>query len=118
MTAKSRLHNYWEPIRAYFTQFSKDHVWSPDGHLRKCNENERTGLAQPFLEILAIHSSANWNIKLLGLAIALQTAKNKQSMDCFFLCGPTLNQADRDNWNIELSGLAVTLPTAKTNKKI
>jgi hypothetical protein len=47
------------------------------------------GLAQPFLEIVAIHSSAICNIKLLGLAIALQTAKTKQSMDCFFPSGPT-----------------------------
>lgn len=53
-----------------------------------------------------------------GLANALQTAKNKRPMDCFFLCGPTLNQADRDNWNIELLGLAVTLRKAKTYKKI
>lgn len=39
ITAKSREHNSWEPIRAYLTQVSKNSVWSPDDHLRKCNES-------------------------------------------------------------------------------
>jgi hypothetical protein len=55
-------------------------------------------LARRFLETLVIHPRADWNTELLGLAVALQIAKNKQLMGYFF----------------ELLGLAFTLQILET----